>query len=237
MSFWGRAARTVRGGAGRCVRWLAGVAAGCLPGELGARMAEKSLTEEEKEEARKAQKSADWHLARRYRKIPKDSRKKPQRPKRRKGEGEEDEEASERRREKAEDAKRNGEWGEERAAAYLTEVLGWEVLARNVRYGPKLELDIVARQKVPEVLVFVEVKTSRNERRGRPYARVDERKRRTQSKAALRYLRGLRGAVPRMRFDVVEVVGWYQSGTDPVIRRIENAFPMAFGKAEERKLK
>lgn len=241
MSFWGRVAKGGREWAGRCARWWAGLVAGWLPGRLAARAAAGALTEEEREEARKAQKSVDWHLSRRYRKIPKDSRGKAQRPRRRKGDGDgggRDEAAAERRREHAEEAKRNGAWGEERAAAYLTEVLGWEVLARNVRYGPKLELDIVARQKEPaEVLVFVEVKTSRDERMGRPYARVDERKRRTQSKAALRYLRGLRGAVPRLRFDVVEVVGWYQSGTAPVIRRIENAFPMAFGKAEEAKWK
>lgn len=229
--------RGIREWAGRCARWLSGLAAGWLPGGLAARAAKGAMSEEEREAARKAQKSADWHLARRYRKTPKDSRPKPQRLVKVRREGARDEAAAERRREQAEEAKRNGAWGEEQAAKYLTETLGWEVLARNVRYGPKLELDIVARQKSPEVLVFVEVKTSRNERMGRPYARVDERKRRTQSKAALRYLRSLRGAVPRLRFDVVEVVGWYQGGTAPVIRRIENAFPMAFCKADEKEWK
>lgn len=133
------------------------------------------------------------------------------------------------RREAALAAQREGAWGEELAARWLRRELGWKILARNVRYGPRLELDIVARQKSPPVLVFVEVKTSRSESLGRPFARVDAAKRRAQSRAALRYLRALKAPVPHIRFDVVEVVGLPDHPAPPLVRRIENAFPMDFG--------
>jgi len=136
------------------------------------------------------------------------------------------------RREAARIAKREGAWGEAQAARWLRRELGWKILAQNVRYGPRLELDIVARQKEPSVLVFVEVKTSRSERHGRPYDRVDDAKRRAQSRAALRYLRELKVPVPHIRFDVVEVVGFSENAEAPVIRRIENAYPMEFGRRQ-----
>lgn len=128
----------------------------------------------------------------------------------------------------AEAARREGEWGEAQAAAFLQDTLHWKILGRNVRYGPRLELDIVARQPDPAVLVFVEVKASRDETFGRPYARIDAAKRRAQSRAALKYLRSLHAPVPAFRFDVVEVVGEPEAPNPPVIRHIANAFPMDF---------
>lgn len=116
-----------------------------------------------------------------------------------------------------------GRWGEMEAAAYLRRK-GWKILARNVRYGGRLELDLVARQRKPDTLVFVEVKTSEDERFGRPWSRVDAVKRKTMAKAAWRYLKRVRRGAGLRRFDVVEVVGRMDGREPPTIRHIENAF-------------
>ncbi|MBQ9344319.1 MAG: YraN family protein [Kiritimatiellae bacterium] len=116
-----------------------------------------------------------------------------------------------------------GRWGELEAAAFLRRK-GWKILARNVRYGGRLELDLVARQPKPDTLVFVEVKTSENERFGRPLSRVDAVKRKTMAKAAWRYLKRVRRGAGLRRFDVVEVVGRMDGREAPTIRHIENAF-------------
>ncbi|MFA6039698.1 MAG: YraN family protein [Candidatus Peribacteraceae bacterium] len=39
--------------------------------------------------------------------------------------------------------------------------LGWDIQARNVRVGRRDEIDLIAREPVDDVLVFVEVKTRR----------------------------------------------------------------------------
>ena len=116
-----------------------------------------------------------------------------------------------------------GRWGELEAAAFLRRK-GWKILARNVRYGGRLELDLVARQRNPDTLVFVEVKTSESERFGRPWSRVDAVKRKTMAKAAWRYLKRVRRGASLRRFDVVEVVGRMDAREPPTIRHIENAF-------------
>ena len=72
-----------------------------------------------------------------------------------------------RRRPAATAAQRAGAWGERLAADFL-ENKGYRILGRNVRFGSRCELDLVARSPAPEALVFVEVKTRRNEDFGRP---------------------------------------------------------------------
>ena len=74
-------------------------------------------------------------------------------------------------------AQRAGAWGEQVAADYLDE-RGYRILGRNVRFGSRCELDLVARSPAPETLVFVEVKTRRTEDFGRPASAVDRAKRR-----------------------------------------------------------
>jgi len=123
--------------------------------------------------------------------------------------------------------RRAGRWGEDVAAEHLRGE-GWKILGRNVRFGSRLELDIVARQPRPPVLVFVEVKTRKNENLGRPFASVDANKRRVQERAAWKYLRKLGTRRPaHWRFDVVEVVGDPDIGTPPAIRHIESAWESA----------
>lgn len=114
-----------------------------------------------------------------------------------------------------------GEWGEEQAARLLRSK-GYRILGRRVRLSPREELDLVAA--CDGVLVFVEVKTRRNEEFGRPYAAVNRAKKRQLSRAALRYLQKLPRKPPFIRFDVIEVVG--EIGETPTVRHIENAFTL-----------
>jgi putative endonuclease len=114
-----------------------------------------------------------------------------------------------------------GEWGEERAAAFL-KARGFTVLGRNVRPDRRDEIDIVAR--TGETLVFVEVKTRRREDFARPMTAVDGRKRHALNRAAAAWLR--RAGYPGLfyRFDVVEVLGQPEEG-EPLVRHTEDAFP------------
>ena len=117
---------------------------------------------------------------------------------------------------------RAGEWGEQLAASFLKKS-GYRILGRNVRFGSRCELDIVARSTASETLVFVEVKTRRSEEFGRPISFVDRGKRRAMGRAAMRYLHRIKAKPAHIRFDVVEVVG-SPGGEHPLIRHIENAF-------------
>ncbi len=117
---------------------------------------------------------------------------------------------------------RAGAWGEALAADHLKQK-GYRILGRNVRFGSRSELDIVARSPSPEALVFVEVKTRRSETHGRPIDFVDRGKRRALGRAAHHYLRRLSAHPARIRFDVIEIVG-RPGDNPPEIRHIENAF-------------
>ena len=125
------------------------------------------------------------------------------------------------------EAHRAGAWGEKLAADFLKNK-GYQILGRNVRFGSRCELDLVARSPAPEVLVFVEVKTRKTEAFGRPMSAVDRGKRRALGRAALRYLRRIQARPAHIRFDVVEVVG-SPDGEPPVVRHIENAFSLGPG--------
>ncbi len=115
-----------------------------------------------------------------------------------------------------------GLWGEAQAASYLQKQ-GLRVLGRRVRLDARDEIDLLVRDG--QSLVFVEVKTRRNEDFGRPLRAVDRRKRHALCRAALRYMRRLAEPPPAFRFDVVEVIG-RPLFPAPKIRHIENAFPL-----------
>ena len=132
-----------------------------------------------------------------------------------------------RRRKAATAAQRAGAWGERVAADFL-ENKGYRILGRNVRFGSRCELDLVARSPAPEALVFIEVKTRRNEDYGRPASAVDRAKRRALGRAAVRYLRRVKAKPAHVRFDVVEVVG-APDGPPPVVRHVESAFSLGPG--------
>lgn len=116
----------------------------------------------------------------------------------------------------------SGRWGEKQAVRFLKSN-GSKIIGERVRAGKHDELDIIAEHA--GVLVFVEVKTRRNENFGRPFAAVNKEKRRRLSRAAVTYLKKKKLCPDYIRFDVVEVVG-EPAGGIPEIRHIENAFQL-----------
>ena len=116
----------------------------------------------------------------------------------------------------------SGRWGEGQAVRFL-KANGYRILGRRVRVGKHDELDVIAGYG--EMLVFVEVKTRKNEQYGRPFSSVGKEKRKRLSRAAVRYLKRSKIKPPYIRFDVIEVVG-QPDGDSPEIRHIENAFPL-----------
>ena len=117
---------------------------------------------------------------------------------------------------------RAGRWGEKQAERHLRG-LGFRILARRLRVGRRDEIDLMARDG--DTLVFVEVKTRASEDFGRPISSVTRDKRHALSRAAIRYMTGLRRPPAYFRFDVVEVIGTEGQGT-PEIRHIPNAFTL-----------
>ena len=117
---------------------------------------------------------------------------------------------------------KTGEWGEDVAVQFLRKK-GYAIAGRRVRPDARNdEIDIIARKD--GFLVFVEVKTRRDERFGRPALAVDRRKRQALRRGAAAFIR--RAHYPSMtyRFDIVEVVGSRESPEPPVVRHIEDAF-------------
>ena len=102
----------------------------------------------------------------------------------------------------------------------------YQILGRRVRVGRHDELDLIARDG--DTMVFVEVKTRKNENYGRPAASVNREKRRKLSRAAVGFLKKRKLRPPYIRFDVMEVIG-EPDGDSPEIRHIENAFQLEGG--------
>jgi putative endonuclease len=115
-----------------------------------------------------------------------------------------------------------GLWGEKEAERILKSK-GYRILGRRVRIGDRDEIDLVARDG--EVLVFVEVKTRGSDDFGRPANAVDNSKRHTMSRAAVRYLKKIKCPKVNFRFDVIEIVG-AKDNDDPIVNHIENAFTL-----------
>ena len=120
---------------------------------------------------------------------------------------------------------KTGRWGEKQAERFLKKA-GYHVLGRRVRVGRHDEIDLIMRQK--DVLVFVEVKTRKNETYGRPAAAVNREKRRKLSRAAVGFLQKRKIRPPYIRFDIIEVIGQPSEGS-PEICHIENAFTLEGG--------
>jgi putative endonuclease len=114
-----------------------------------------------------------------------------------------------------------GKWGEEEAVRFLKNK-GYKIIARNVRFGHREELDIVASWR--DVLVFLEVKTRSSEKFASPIAAVNRKKRHLLARAAIRYIKRLHTVTPNFRFDIIEVIGSEGSLEPAIIRHIENAF-------------
>ena len=114
-----------------------------------------------------------------------------------------------------------GDEGERIAARHLKK-LGYRILARQTRN--KLgEIDLIALDG--DTIVFVEVKSRRDERDGSPAEAVDRRKQVKLTQLSLAWLKkkGLLGH--RSRFDVV-AIRWDAEG-QPVISHYKSAFDAA----------
>jgi putative endonuclease len=99
------------------------------------------------------------------------------------------------------DRQRLGRRGESVACRVLARK-GYQILARRLR-SRRGEIDIVAREG--GALVFIEVKTRRPGRFGRPVDAVGPRKQRRLVALARSFLKRRRLAGERVRFDVVSV--------------------------------
>ena len=120
---------------------------------------------------------------------------------------------------------KTGRWGERQAEKFLKRS-GYKILGCRVRCGKHDEIDIIARQD--DTMVFVEVKTRKNETYGRPAAAVNRDKRRKLSRAAVGFLKKRKLQPPYIRFDIIEVIGELDAGP-PEIRHIENGFQLEGG--------
>ena len=116
-----------------------------------------------------------------------------------------------------------GQKGEKRAAAFLR-LRGYRILERNYRVSQG-EIDLVAKKG--DTLVFVEVKTRKDDSHGAPIEAVSPLKVRRVSAAAAVYLAQNQMNFTACRFDIVAVgpeknwLGW------PKVQHFENAFSVA----------
>jgi putative endonuclease len=117
-----------------------------------------------------------------------------------------------------------GQRGEELAAKHLRDS-GYRILERNYRnyYG---EIDIIALDTTGQAktLVFVEVKTRKNDRFSHPSEAVTQKKQTQISKVALEYLEKNNLAEVAARFDVVAIL--LPENGPPLIEHIPNAFEL-----------
>ncbi len=120
------------------------------------------------------------------------------------------------------DNKTLGERGEEQAVAYLKGEK-FAIVERNYRCKSG-EIDIVAKDG--KTLVFVEVKTRRNELFGPPQLAVTRFKQRQLSKAALTWLAKNNKHNSIARFDVVAIL--LREDQTPEINHIRDAFELAY---------
>jgi len=111
-----------------------------------------------------------------------------------------------------------GNIGEEKAAALL-EAKKMIVLDRNYRFM-RAEVDIVAT--TDREIVFVEVKTRRNNRFGEPEESIDDTKKKQLFKVAEAWLHERRMEGAPVRFDVITVMN--PNGKGEKINHIEGAF-------------
>ncbi len=109
-----------------------------------------------------------------------------------------------------------GREGEAQAAAYLKQQ-GYTIVGQNFtcRYG---EIDVIARKD--PYIVFVEVKTRKNEEFASPRDFVTPAKQERIRKTALLWLQKNDWDL-QPRFDVIEMIG---TGRELRIRQLENAF-------------
>lgn len=110
-----------------------------------------------------------------------------------------------------------GTWGEEQAEQYLR-LKGYGILHRDWKYR-HYDLDIVAYKD--GMVIFVEVKTRRDDYLMLPEQAVDRKKIRSLTIASSAYIKLFRVDAD-VRFDIISIVG--RSDDDMKINHIEDAF-------------
>jgi putative endonuclease len=108
--------------------------------------------------------------------------------------------------------------GEEEAVFWLREN-GYVILHQNIRL-PEGEFDIIARHG--STLVFLEVKTRRDQNYGEPSEAVQSRKQQRQIAMAQQFLTLCHLPKIPIRFDIISI--FWASDAPPQIKHIENAF-------------
>lgn len=113
-----------------------------------------------------------------------------------------------------------GRWGEQVAADILT-AEGLVVVVRNWRCAEG-ELDIVARNRIGDAVIFCEVKTRSGLGYGTPAESVTFAKRRKIRRLANLWLQANGTPWRAMRFDVIGVL--WRADLPPLIDHLEQAF-------------
>ena len=111
-----------------------------------------------------------------------------------------------------------GALGEDLAVRYLKKH-GFKVLARNYRQKTG-EIDIIGRDG--KWLVFIEVKTRKSLRFGKPYEAVTHKKQAQINRVALEYITRNTFHDQPMRFDVISII--LQDGRNADIEHLKNCF-------------
>lgn len=97
-----------------------------------------------------------------------------------------------------------GKWGEEMATEYLQQK-GYRIIERDWRSGNR-DIDIIAQAPDLSTLVFVEVKTRKNEVIMRAADAVNPTKARNIALSANNYIK-MRHVDGLLRFDIITIVG------------------------------
>lgn len=112
-----------------------------------------------------------------------------------------------------------GKWGEEMAAEYLQQK-GYRIIERDWRSGNR-DIDIIAQAPDLSTLVFVEVKTRKNEEIMRAADAVNPTKARNIALSANNYIK-MRHVDGLLRFDIITIVG--TNAQNMKLEHIINAF-------------
>ena len=115
-------------------------------------------------------------------------------------------------------SKKTGSKGEEIAAKYLNSK-GYDIKKKNFHFGKTGEIDIIAENN--GTLVFIEVKSRKNEKYGDPLLSITYGKQKSIRKVAQGYLYVNKIDDMECRFDVITVD---LSKNPPEVNHMENAF-------------
>ena len=96
-----------------------------------------------------------------------------------------------------------GQYGEDLACKFLTDN-GYKVIERNVHFSKFCEIDIIAKYK--NELVFVEVKTRKNDKSGSPFEAITYTKYKHLKQGIFMFLSNYKEKYANFRIDVIGIV-------------------------------